>query len=183
MKSFQATLAFDNNGFTGNVVTTKDNKSRVIRGRRVGPRPVSSHSGTDLSLGNWGGYSGYIELWLCFRNGIPIVSYRCRTFWENDTKSHLRLHPLHQNRHKWISNSNQLLFGQVFSFMTVLWDELQTISTKFISRLFFIEFARIKNLVYRFSIIVIWEFKLCRNVYTISFWYYISQNTCHLLTH
>ncbi|KAL5260745.1 hypothetical protein ACHWQZ_G010783 [Mnemiopsis leidyi] len=46
------TLAFDNDGFTGNVVTTRDKKSRVMRGKRVGTRPVSAHSATELSLGN-----------------------------------------------------------------------------------------------------------------------------------
>lgn len=47
----QVTLSFDNTGFTGNVTTTKDGKNRVIRGRRVGTRPVSGASGTALSLG------------------------------------------------------------------------------------------------------------------------------------
>ncbi|XP_063679214.1 uncharacterized protein LOC134814847 isoform X2 [Bolinopsis microptera] len=45
------TLAFDTDGFSGNVVTMKDRKNRVMRGKRVGTRPVSANSATELSLG------------------------------------------------------------------------------------------------------------------------------------
>ena len=47
----QVTLAFDTDGFSGNVVTMKDRKNRVMRGKRVGTRPVSANSATELSLG------------------------------------------------------------------------------------------------------------------------------------
>ena len=33
-------------------MTMKDKKNRVMRGKRVGTRPVSANSATELSLGN-----------------------------------------------------------------------------------------------------------------------------------
>ena len=53
IKFSQVTLAFDPNGFSGNAVTMSDKKTRVMRGKRVGTRPVSANNATDLQFGKY----------------------------------------------------------------------------------------------------------------------------------